>query len=168
MTIQELTKTCSKVFNMVGLNFEDYNIEVGINGRLTKTLGRCMYIKRVDEIKPYRIEFSKQFLETSTPTCILDVIKHECAHAIATIKTGEKHGHDAYFKSVCAKVGTTNDGVTTDAERTVADDKIFKYFVICENCGKVCGKYHKAGKVIQHPEFYTCECGGKINVKKNW
>lgn len=94
MTLQEIKKRCEDAFAIVGLEFD---LPVLINSRLTKTLGRCIYKRCGDQVYPLRIEFSRQFIETSTEQCIQDVILHECAHAIACIETGERQGHNTYF-----------------------------------------------------------------------
>ena len=80
-------------------------LNISINPRLSTTLGRVKY--RANPIYPYAIEFSKNFIENNTDEDIHEVIMHECAHAIVTVRTKEKHGHDKYFKAVCAELGTT-------------------------------------------------------------
>ena len=168
MELNEIIKNCRIAFDKAGLDFDHFGIEVSINGRLKTTLGRCKG-KYINEVyTPFAIEFSKQLVETSTEKSILDVIYHECAHAIADIETGERNGHNATFKRVCARIGTDNDGsCTKDLERTVPEDQIYKYFVVCEKCGGT-NKYHRAGKVIKNIQFYNCKCGGKLKVIQNF
>ena len=166
MTIDELKTECSKVFSFVGLEFK--GIDIKINGRLTRTHGRCMYQVLRGKVTPIRIEFSRQLLETATPHSILEVLKHECAHAIACIETGEKQGHNAYFKSVCHRIGAEYDTCSSSVERTVEDNQIYKYTVICKDCCKILARYHRAGKIVQHPENYHCKCGGRISVVQNF
>ena len=170
MTLKEIERRCKDAFAVAGLDLSYFGIDIAINSRLTRTLGRCMYKRRGEEVFPYRIEFSRKFIETSTAQCIQDVILHECAHAIACIETGDRQGHNAYFKRVCAKLGTTNDGTTTEVEldKAVSEAQVYKYFVVCKECGQVCGKYHRAGKVIKNIEFYHCSCGGNLNVIQNF
>lgn len=67
-------------------------LNISINPRLSTTLGRVKY--RANPIYPYAIEFSKNFIENNTDEDIHEVIMHECAHAIVTVRTKEKHGHD--------------------------------------------------------------------------
>lgn len=166
MTINELKNECSKVFALANLEFKD--IQVKINGRLTRTHGRCMYQVNCGVVVPTTIEFSKQLLETATPYSIMEVLKHECAHAIACLETGEKQGHNNYFKAVCHKIGAAYNTCTADVERTVEKNEIYKYTVICKSCCQILGYYHRAGKIVQNPERYTCKCGGKIGVIKNF
>jgi len=168
MDFKDVLVHITEAFEKGGYNFNDYNIDVKVNNRLTKTLGRCMYIRRGDVIIPHKIELSGQLLTTAADQSIIDVIYHECAHALTTIETNEKHGHDAVFKAMCRRIGTSNDGITTNVERTVEDTEVYKYFVYCNNCGQIAGKYHRAGNVVKYPEHYHCKCGGSLRIVQNY
>jgi len=170
LSLAEVKKHVVAAFAEAGYNFYDYNIEVSINSRLTTTLGRCSYRKVNGIPKPYLIEISRQLLETSTDKSVIDVIYHEAAHALTAIETQEVHHHDKVFKAMCARIGTTNDGCKAkDLEHTVDESKIYKYFVICEHCGQVVGKYQRAGKVIKNLSFYHClDCKGNLKVVQNF
>ena len=167
MTTQEIYNECVKIFSSVDLEFN--NIEIKINGRLTKTLGRCCYEVQGSKLTPIRLEFSRLVIEKGDSKLIEDVIKHECAHAIATIETGEKQSHNMYFKSVCARIGTTNDTPSTVAKYNAGDAEIYKYIINCEKCKKVVGKYHRAGNVVKMTPYYRCSnCGGSLKVTQNF
>ena len=157
-----------KTFAKAGYVFDQYDIQVKINPRLTSTLGRCKSQYVNGKCKPYMLEFSKQMLETASEKTILDVIDHECAHALVTLETGENQGHNKIFKAMCAKIGTTSDGTKTKVELEVPEEQLYKYFVICKDCGKIVGKYHKAGKVVKETNHYRCNCGGSLNVVQNF
>lgn len=168
MTLEELKAECVKVFNLVNLDFNKYDIKLNINNRLRKTLGRCFYSNYAGSLVPTKIEFSKQMLETSTSCTIEQVIKHECAHAIAAIKTNERHGHDKYFKEICAKINCDHNTPHGKVESTIDDNKLYKYFIKCSNCGIV-AKYHKAGKVIKNLNSYKCKsCESNLKLIQNW
>lgn len=147
---KEFNEICSKC----GVQVQS---PVELNGRLTRTLGRVMLIKKGTVVTPTKVEFSKQLLATATDESIWDVIAHEAAHYVATIRTKENHNHDAYFKKVCAEIGTTNDGTTTDVQRTVAADKIYKYQVECPDCNSILGYYHRKTRTLQN--LSSCSCG---------
>lgn len=57
---------------------------------------------------------------------------HEASHYITTYRTGEVHGHDAMFKSVCAEIGTDNDGTRTKVERIV-EEKTFIFVLLARS-----------------------------------
>ena len=105
----------------------DFNIPVKINKRLTTTLGRVKWVGNTETITPISMEFSYQFLKTSTPECIDEVIKHECAHYLVTIETRQNHGHDKVFKEMCKRIGCTNDTTNyNNLKRIVPKETIYK------------------------------------------
>lgn len=165
-TEQDLTQICKDICANVGY---DFTIPVKINKRLKTTLGRVTWVRVNDEIKSTLMEFSYQLLTTATEESIYAVITHECAHYLVIEETKENHGHDMVFKAMCARINCTNDGaVYHELHRTVKDTDIYKYFVVCEQCKKIIGKYHRAGKVIQHQDWYKCKCGGKLIITQNF
>lgn len=71
-TIQEIKNYLQELAESIDLV---YNTPVKINGRLTKTLGRVIAEPAAfDSYKPQVIEFSKQFLETSTDESVRQVV----------------------------------------------------------------------------------------------
>lgn len=166
LTEKDLTEMCKEICSKVNYNFY---IPVKINKRLTRTLGRVSYIKSNGRVKSTLMEISYQLLATATLDSIKAVVEHECAHYLINEITHEHHGHDAIFKIMCAKIGCTNDGsICYSLDRTVSEKEVYKYFVTCKECGKIVGKYHRAGKIVQNPEFYNCKCGGDLMVIKNF
>lgn len=143
-------------------------VPVTVNGRLTRTLGRVLS-DSADGGKtwnPAKIEFSKQLLETASEESIKQIILHETAHYIVEMRTHEDHGHDEYFKAVCAEIGCTADKTKAKVDRVKAIQ--YKYDVRCKNCGGV-WHYNRAGKVIQNIGYYSCgECGGELEYQQNF
>ena len=165
-TAQEIKQYLSELAASIDLV---YNTPVKINGRLTKTLGRVIAEPAAfDSYKPEVIEFSRQFLETSTDDSIHEVVKHELAHWAVLTETGEIHHHDAIFKDMCRRIGCQADRQQAKVERTVSDDKLFKYIVKCKDCDNEM-HYNRAGKVVKQPWAYSCgKCGGQLEVIQNW
>ena len=165
-TVQEIKQYLDELAASIDLV---YNTPIKINGRLTKTLGRVIAEPAAfDSYKPEVIEFSKQFLETSTDESVRQTIMHEFCHWAVLIETGEVHGHDAVFKAMCRKIGCEANRPQIKVERTVSDDKLFKYTVRCDECGNEI-HYNRAGKVVKNPEWYGCgKCGGDLEVIQNW
>lgn len=163
---KELTQICIEICAKVN---QDFTIPVKINKRLTRTLGRVSWIRINGKVQNTLMEISYQLLATATLDSIKEVIAHECAHYLVNEETHENHGHDAIFKAMCNRIGCTNDGtVCHSLDREVPETQIYKYFVTCEDCGSIIGKYHRTGKIVQHPEYYTCKCGGRLIVTKNF
>ena len=161
LSVKEIRELCEEIVNSQSYSIK--NIPININGRLTKTLGRVCYCGNKIE----KIEFSKQFLATATSDSIYSVIQHEMAHVIATLETNERHGHDSLFKEVCKRIGCDNDKTKTSVERTVEEDKCYKYTVVCLKCkGKA--YYNRKGKVISNLYQYHCgKCGGTLACIEN-
>lgn len=165
-TVEQIRKHCIDAFRKDNLDFDHFNLPIAINGRLTQTLGRCFYTRKNGVLEPSKLEFSRQFLETSTDECIISVIYHECAHALTALRTGEPHGHDAVFKATCARIGCTNDGAKTTVERTVEKETLYKYIVICPKCG-VLGGYNRMCKTLREISQCRCkDCHSKITYQQ--
>ena len=164
---KEFREVCTKAGAGTGLV-----VPIRLNGRLTRTLGRVHqeYNPSIGGYISTLVEFSKQFLETSTDTSIHEVILHEAAHLIITDRTHETHGHDAAFKAVCAEIGTTNDGTATKVERTVEQKKYFKYTIKCPTCNETIGGMSKMCKTLREIQYCTCKkCGkGGLTYTQNW
>jgi predicted SprT family Zn-dependent metalloprotease len=155
MSLAKIKEYCGKAFEKAGYDFNAENIEIRINGRLTRTLGRCFAEIRAGVVYPTKIEFSRRLLETSVDDSIIAVIEHECCHALVALETGERHGHDAVFKRMCARIGCTNDGTSTHVERTVADSEVYKYSVFCSNDGFLRG-YNRMCSTLKN--LSNCYC----------
>lgn len=166
-TLDRITKMCIEYCGKAGVKF---NSPVIINGRLTRTLGRCFYTRIGNVWNPEKIEISRQLLETSTDESIEAVIAHECAHYVACALTHENHGHDSTFRFYCEKIGTNNSMTHYDAlERTKPNEEIYKYTLYCSNCGKFVAGRSRACHITKEPwDFFSKCCNAKVEVKQNW
>ena len=165
--LNRLKKEFAEVCEEAG---EKVTIPVKINGRLTRTLGRvnAVVTAATGECTATQMEFSKQLLETSTDKSIRDVLLHETAHYIAIMRSGKFHGHDSYFKSICAEIGATHDGVFINVDRVVEVKE--KYEIFCDTCNLKVGGYNRMCKTIQHIDKCTCnKCNtSNLRVVQNW
>ena len=128
-----------------------------INTRLKTTLGQVCYVGN----EPNRVEFSQQLLDTSTDEAVRQVLLHEAAHYIADMRDGISHGHDAYFRAICAEIGCTNDKTTYKVERLQGIPSVYKYDVFCPNCGRIKG-YNRKTDILKRLDHCTCKrCGAK-------
>lgn len=154
----EIVGVCKKA------GFDDIiHIPVSLNSRLTSTLGRVRCING----RPVSIEFSAKFIKNAKDNDIHEVILHECAHVIANVRDRKEHGHDNYFKQICAELGTDNDKCFYKSEKELTNtEPVYKYKVYCKDCGELIASYKRKGKTIKNLEFYRCSlCGGKLIVK---
>lgn len=166
-TTEKIRELCVDFCNKCGVKF---NSPVVINGRLTRTLGRCFYNCNGDVWNPSKIEISRRLLETAADESIIDVIAHECAHYVTCAITHEDHGHDATFRSYCEKIGTFNNmAVNNNIQSIVPNENIYKYTLYCAKCGKFLGGKHRACNITKYPKSYHSNCcGADIKIIQNW
>lgn len=145
---------------------DNFDIEVSINGRLTKTLGRVMNTISGEVCTPVKMEFSKQMLESIVEEDIISIIKHEWAHYFLNKTTKRNQGHNAMFKQLCDSIGC--HGTTTiEIERT--KEIKYKYTITCKECGAVVANYNRKCKTTENPQWYKSKCcGGHLNVVQNY
>ena len=164
MEITKVREICYAKASEYGFNLYCPIVE---NTRFRSTLGRVVWNKSG---KLDKIEFSSRFLATATEYEILEIILHELAHAFVFLETGEVHGHDAMFKTMCHRLGTMNDSMYAkffDAD--ASEDEHYKYTLYCSKCGKPIGHRHRTCKVTQHPELFLSSCcNSEIIVEMNW
>ena len=85
---------------------ENESIELAINGRLRRTLGRTwMYRDCFNKYHCKKIELSKKYLEVATIENIIDTIKHEVMHVITNVEHNENCNHDKRCKENCKLYG---------------------------------------------------------------
>lgn len=166
-TIDRITELCVDYCGRCNVKF---NSPIIINGRLTRTLGRCFYKRTGAVWNPTKIEISRQLLETASDSSIEAVIAHECAHYVTCAITHEDHGHDSTFRFYCEKIGTTNDtSVYANIERTKPNEEIYKYTIYCSKCGKFIGGRSRACRLTKAPNtFFSKCCNAEIKVVQNW
>ncbi len=89
---------------------------------------------------------------------ILNVVRHEYAHAYVMLTHNKKHGHDAVWKRAALRFGC-------NAKRCEAFDEVdknYRYKVVCRGCGSTSYYRKKVGIVkaleanSKSMEFY-CE-----------
>lgn len=165
LTVKDIEKICQEFSNMVG---DTFDLPVAINGRLTRTLGMVRSTSVNGYVTPYRMEISKQLLETATEKSIRGVIGHEWAHYYVAKTTHEKHQHDALFKEVCGRIGIANDKPHTQVDRVV--EVRSKYEVHCDGCNQMIRGYSRWCKTLSVLDYCECPCCKqmKLRIVQNW
>lgn len=138
----------------------------------SKTVGRASR-RRVGGVYKYSIEFSKEFLNATTPVGFHSTILHECLHCI------EYDGHDGWSHTGLWKsraIDITNR-TPFDINRTVQKSEItpeyqkimmakYKYNIVCE-CGWSCPRQRISDSVREiangnlRKRYYCPKCGSK-------
>lgn len=166
----ELLRTLIKGFEeKAGVKF---TVELKINGRLTKSLGRCQAIitqnsitGEITKVNPIGIDISKKFLEIATPEEIIGVLAHEFAHYCTYKKVGLHDHNTLEFTMFCKMLNTTH------APSMSTKNKIRnKYDVYCSCCNKhLLGKTTARAEVIKYPKHYKSKCcNSELKVVKNY
>ena len=141
----------------------------------SKTVGRASR-RRVGGVYKYSIEFSKEFLNATTPVGFHSTILHECLHCI------EYNGRDGWSHTGLWKsraIDITNR-TPFNINRTVQKSEItpeyqkimmakYKYNIVCE-CGWSCPRQRISDSVREiangnlRKRYYCPKCGSK-NLK---
>ena len=125
-------------------------IPVKISKRATNRYGCCHWRRVRGECYPQYISISDFILDCEDE--FWDVIRHEYAHLLVTLRDRKNHGHDDVWKAACREVGCRPKRISCDPEAhqkamTKREAK-YKYEVRCEKCG-ACWKYLRATKCVQ-------------------
>lgn len=102
---------------------------------MTRYYGLCNYQEKTIYLSSYAIFFK-------THEEVVDIIKHEIAHALV----GQGHHHDKVWKRKCIEIGG-------NGKRCGSFAFIKKYEVKCDWCGR---RYRSANRKKKYGE---CECG---------
>lgn len=156
MNINDMKILCETACRKYNIPF---TLPIVINKRFKRTLGQVTYEYQgqIKGVVPIKFEISEALLQSCPDNQVKNVVLHECAHYIAAIVTKENHGHDAYFKSICHTIGTTNDGTYyKDEEITKTLSKLDKYIIYCPKCGAL-GGYQRMCATLRNIESCYCK-----------
>lgn len=137
-------------------------IPVRISSRMTRGWGQCIYtcVRRKYQVK--ELVFAERLLKHGTKEHILNVVRHEYAHAYVTLTHNKHHGHDAVWKRAALRFGC-------NAKRCESFDEVdtsisYRYKVICQGCGSI-SRYQKKTGIVRELErnpntarFYCQKC----------
>ncbi len=138
-----------------GLNTS--NIPIRVSTRMTSGWGKCSYryVHRRYGIK--EIVFAARLLEYGTMEHILNVVRHEYAHAYVMLTHNKNHGHDAVWKQAALRFGCNARRCETFDEV----DRNYRYKVTCQGCEAVSYYQKKTGivkKLKEDPNSTECYC----------
>lgn len=160
-TLDRVTRECEAIARQFG---RELNCPVSLNGRLRTTLGRVTQEKRDGVWRSVKIEFSRNFIEKASDAEIIETIRHEMAHWLATAETGEEHNHDAYWKTCAIRCGASPEATydRAAAAKLEAQGAIKmakpKYSIYCSKCHKLVATRTRACKVTENTSAYHSSC----------
>ncbi len=112
------------------------SVIIRFSSRSIRQLGVCRYVRDAGgRAVPVSITIA-EFLKDD-PEKFWNTAYHEYAHAAAALLTGESHGHDKLWQSLCIKAG--GDGRRLSENFKAAEDAAAlkaKYKVTCLKCGR--------------------------------
>ncbi len=139
------------------------NIPIRISSRMTKGWGNCCYRYVSQKYYIKELVFSARLLKCGTRDHILNVVRHEYAHAFVTLTHNKTHGHDAVWKQAALRFGCNAKRCETFDEV----DENYRYKVVCRGCGGV-SYYQKRTGIVKRlkadpnsTEFYCRICKGR-------
>ncbi len=177
-TLGDVKAMINEVEKNTGMDLQ--YLEVGYNGRLSRSLARCLtkltYTNgKISKAEPFKLEFGKDILNASDKEELRQTVLHELAHAIANKRHNDSCNHDYRFKQVCNEIGCVDNMATVKKESLEKEEKRYKYEVTCTTCGQ---KFHysRANNFIRallnNEEYIPCTCGkcheDKFTIKQNW
>lgn len=136
-------------------------VPIRISSRMTRGWGLCSCTKVGRQFQVREIVFAKRLLKHGTPEHILNVVRHEYAHAYVTVRDNKGHGHDAVWRQAALRFGCNAKRCENFDEVDDAVDNS-KYKVTCQCCG-TSWKYQRKAKIVQElekkPDSERFRCG---------
>lgn len=167
MIIFNLEYVINKLKELSENKGDKFNIEVEINGRLTRTLGRVVSHRINGYVKPVKLEISKRALIICSKRELDSIIGHEWCHYYISKTTGKAHGHDKMFKMLCHEIGIHGGSEIFVDRLSEVNERKIKYETKCTHCGGTTGRYCVRAGVVKNPELYSSGCcGANIVVKE--
>lgn len=162
-----------KIVEEVANNKDEFgflnDLEIAYNGRLSRTLARCLsrtklVYGKVEWTRPFKLEFGKTILNVDSYETLKQVVLHETAHAIANVRHQDNCNHDARFKLVCEEIGCKMDGASSATASNQAREEIKdvslqmnKHKITCVGCGSEFF-YRRATDVVKQVQMGRRSC----------
>lgn len=165
-TVERISELVDEILHSEG--YTRY-FPVKISKRMTTTLGWVKSIRSLGTASIMEMKFSAELLDKGTDEHVLDIIKHECAHAILIMRDPHTdHGHDAEFVRECNRLQCKSTGrhiAYRELMEQDTEEKPPRYQVYCKHCNTlVLSRYNYSTKVddLLHGRRYHCNgCGLK-------
>lgn len=163
-TLEDIRREYDRLDRLCGVDTRSIRLKQSPTS--VQRLGAFRYPLRTGG-RPLQISVSPVVLQNDN--LFLDTIRHEYAHALVYLRTGENHGHDALWKDACREVGC-NPAATTPMDDTLTAARIrqARYRIVCHGCGSET-YYLREGKIVKAIEaglpVRCARCGaGKLTL----
>lgn len=144
-SIENLTYTyalAAKLFQEHGLTDLGWRFDFSTSAR---RIGVCKHRLKLIEFSLHRLGSDRD--------AIKDIILHEIAHALC----GPQHGHDAYWRAMCVRIGAKPNRLSSET----VTSKGYNFEICCSECGKVVARRYRVKRSLLTSKISTC-CEARI------
>lgn len=154
-TTKDIRQEMNRLDKESGLDTSE--IPIRISTRMTSTWGKCVYGRTRSRITVKELVFADRLLRWATYEHLLEVIRHEYAHAYVLItfnKPGE--GHSSRWRYWAIRFGSSGKRCNNfpEVNSDGRAEQTAKYIVTCTTCGTIF-KYQRRSKIVQSLEQDT-------------
>ena len=122
-------------------------IPIRISTRMTSTWGKCVYNLSKGKVKEF--VFGDRLLRYATYEHLVEVVRHEYAHAFVFIKYGKRDAHGSRWRYWAQKFGCSGSRCNSFSEVLEAQaDLVSRYKVTCASCGAVY-RYQRRTNIVK-------------------
>lgn len=160
--IEKLYEEAKKECEKMNIPFVQ-NMPIKISKRMTRSLGKCCF----NNIKGYSIRISQQ-VEVLPDVEIKQIIVHEILHSCPGcmnhgtkwLSYADKMNKKYHYNISCYASEKVAECINHAIETTRQ-----AYVIECQHCNQRIVRTKKS-KLVEHPEWYLCGCGGQLKRVK--
>lgn len=164
------------VLNEIGskMDMSCENILVIISSRMTRSMGMFTFktkkINGINTIVPVNFKFAKVLLDGRySEKVVEETILHEYVHCYVNCKYNKNHGHNAFFKRTCRKIGISDNTYfeAETLESVACKERVTpQYQIKCSCCGKVVATRKRKDAVsnLLSDRYRSRCCNSKLTI----
>lgn len=161
-TESDIRREMDRLDSLSGL--DTTKIPIRISTRMTRTFGKCCYLRRGRVYTVQELVFADRLLQGATEEHILNVVRHEYAHAYVVLKHQRDDGHGKLWREAALAFGCNGQRCDSFPE-LLPKEPPAKYTIRCTTCGAVFQRQRRS-KLVKWLEEkpdrrdLRCACGG--------
>ena len=167
--VQKLFRECVMEMESIGMDISTRIVEVKVNSRLSRALGRCCVVSRVNGNYWFRIEIQPNMLVDGIDDAVpKNTIMHELIH---TCPGAFNHGYEfqrraeAVNRKLGYNVHTRTSADSLEAAGVTLKKKTANYGIFCMKCCKVVETRNRWSSTLERIGSYRHSgCGGSLKV----
>ena len=167
--VQKLFRECVMEMESIGMDISTRIVEVKVNSRLSRALGRCCVVSRVNGNYWFRIEIQPNMLVDGIDDAVpKNTLMHELIH---TCPGAFNHGYEfqrraeAVNRKLGYNVHTRTSADSLEAAGGTLKKKTANYGIFCMKCCKVVETRNRWSSTLERIGSYRHSgCGGSLKV----